>query len=58
MNFDLLVTLEAFEAAATESGGRVEITMKISVELDDAQALDMALKLLTALAAARGEGRP
>jgi hypothetical protein len=31
--------------------------MRITVELDDAQALDVVFKLVGALVAARGEGR-
>jgi hypothetical protein len=47
---DLPVTV--FEAAATKSG-RIEITLEVS----DAQALEVVLKLVEALAAARGDGR-
>jgi hypothetical protein len=57
MSADLLVTVETFEAAATE-GGRIEVTMRITLEISDARALDVVLKLVGALAAARGASYP
>jgi hypothetical protein len=53
----LLVTVDSFAAAATAGGGRVEVKLTVSIELDDNRALDVALKLLAAVAAARGGDR-
>jgi hypothetical protein len=53
----LLASVDTFEVAATPSGSRIEITMTVSIEIDDVQALDMVLKLVEAIAAARGERR-
>jgi hypothetical protein len=55
---DLPASVKYFEVAATASGDRIEITMTITLEIDDVQALDMVLKLVEAIAAARGEDRP
>jgi hypothetical protein len=53
----LRANIDTFEVAATPSRSRIEITMKITLEVDDAQALAVVLKLVAAVAVVRGEGR-